>query len=172
MATSTKGYFESQPFADLTAPEKESLLEFEALGAESSRGIPVRVGLEFLRGEKEQPLVTFRVGIPMGAIPARRENDRLRVHLKVAARAAALGREQRPMLAVQTIEMVLRPAALEKGLTDPIALLSFPGRMELPSGKYEWKVVVRDEHTGKVGSYQSVIEVPDFRAHCHRVRSC
>jgi hypothetical protein len=34
--------------------------------------------------------------------------------------------------------------------------------MELNPGKYEWKVVVRDEYMGKVGSHESVIDVPDF----------
>ncbi len=160
--TARKGYFEDKPFADLTAEEKKSLLEFQALGPASYTEIPVRAGFEFFRGAKNQSIVAFSVGIPAGSMPGRQEKDRLTVHLKIAARAEALASKQLPVISEQTIQIALPVAEVEKGRTDPAALFQFPGRMELSPGKYEWKVVVRDERAGKVGSYQAVIDVPDF----------
>ncbi|MCH7472786.1 hypothetical protein IIA79_07540 [bacterium] len=34
--------------------------------------------------------------------------------------------------------------------------------MKLTPGEYQWKVVLRDEHNGKVGTYKTNIVVPDF----------
>lgn len=160
--TATKGYFETKPFSDMTAEEKKSLLESQALGPESYTGIPVRAGFEFFRAAKDHSVVAFSVGIPAGAMPVQQEKDRLTVHLKIAARAEALGAKQMPVINEQTIQLALKTADVEKGRADPMAFFQFPGRMELSPGKYEWKVVVRDERVGKVGSHQSVIDVPDF----------
>jgi hypothetical protein len=95
-------------------------------------------------------------------MPAEQEKDRLTVHVKIAARAKALDSKQMPVMTEQTIQIALKAMEVEKGRTDPLALFQFPGRMELSPGKYDWKVVVRDERAGKVGSYESVIDVPDF----------
>ena len=159
----TKGYFEKKPFVEMTAQEKKSLLEVQTLGPASYSEIPVRTGFEFFRGgAKSQPLVAFSVGIPAVAMPAKQEKDKLTVHLRIAARAEALGGKHMPVMTEQTIQVALNATELEKGRKDPMAFFQFPGRMELSPGKHEWKVVVRDERRGKVGSYASVIEVPDF----------
>lgn len=163
-ATATKGYYEATPFAGLTAAGKKALLEFQALGPARYTGIPVRAGFEFFRGESGQVVVAYSVGVPAAKMPVKREKDRMTVDLKIAARAEDLAHMRMPPVTEQAIQVGMKAEELEKVHADPVAMFQFPGRMLLSPGKYEWKVVVRDERDGTVGSYQSVIDVPDLTA--------
>lgn len=160
--TATKGYYEETPFADLTAAERKARLQLQALGPERYTGFPVRAGFEFFRGERGQVVVAYSVGIPAAKMPVKREKDRVTMDLKIAARAEGLAREQVPSVTEQAIHVGMKAEELKKAHADPVALFQFPGRMLLSPGKYEWKAVVRDERDGTMGSYQSVIDVPDF----------
>lgn len=162
VATATKGYHETTPFPDLTASEKKALLQFQALSPERYTGFPVRAGFEFFRGERGQVAVAYSVGVPAGKMPVKREKDRVTVDLKIAARAEDLARLQMPPVTEQAIHVGMKAEELEKAHADPVAMFQFPGRMLLSPGKYEWKAVVRDERDGTVGSYESVIDVPDL----------
>jgi VWFA-related protein len=162
VATATKGYHETTPFSDLTASEKKDLLQFQALGPERYTSIPVRAGFEFFRGDRGQVVVAYSVAVPAAKMPVKSEKDRVTVELKIAARAEDLNRARMPAVVEQAVQAAMKAEQLEQAHADPVAMFQFPGRMLLSPGKYEWKAVVRDERDGTVGSYQSVIDVPDF----------
>jgi VWFA-related protein len=160
---STKGYYEPRPFGDLSKSEKKTLLEYQALSERSYTDIPLKVGLEYFRDERKQPLLAFSVGISADRIPLTRTKKKLEVALRIADAAKDLARKEPALVTEQTIRIALDPAEFEKTQTDPLAIFQFPSRMKLSPGKYDWKVVVRDEQTGAAGSYRSTIDVPAFQ---------
>ncbi len=160
---STKGYYEPKPFRALNKNEKKALLEYQVLGDRSYTDIPLKIGLEFFRDERQHSLLAFSVGISAESIPLKGTKRRLEVALKIAAKAQDVARKKHAHIAEQTVRFTLDPAGFEKARADPMSLFQFPAQMRLSPGKYDWKVVVRDERTGAAGSYQSTIQVPAFQ---------
>ena len=159
---STKGYYEAKPFKDLTEGERRTLLEYQALGDRTYTDFPLTVGLEYFRDEQKQPFLAFSVGIAADRLPHNRSKKRLEVDLKIATGAQDMAGKELAAVREQTIRFTLNPADYDQSRDDPAAVFQFPSTMTLSPGRHDWKLVVRDEHTGKAGSFRSAIEVPTF----------
>ena len=58
-------------------------------------------------------------------------------------------------------QMTVDAAAHERLSTDPNSWLHYGSQMQLPPGLYDWKVIVRDDLSGTLGSYQTQIRIPE-----------
>jgi VWFA-related protein len=59
----------------------------------------------------------------------------------------------------QTVHATLSPAEYKLALTGGI---NYTGHAELPTGTYQLRAVVRDESTGRLGSFSQYLEVPNL----------
>jgi len=58
-------------------------------------------------------------------------------------------------------EMTVDAASHEQLSTDPNSWLHYGSQMRLPPGLYDWKVIVRDDLSGTLGSYQTQLRIPE-----------
>jgi VWFA-related protein len=157
-----RGYFEDKEFSKQSKAEKRRALERLLYSNQMPSQIPLRVGYEFFRGEDGRLVAAYCVGIEARSIPATRTKKGLAVNLVMLARAESVDGARVPFGDEQSLEMVFKPDEFRRMQADPTAMLQFPSTLRLPAGRYRWKVVVRDEGSGRAGAYESAVEVPRF----------
>ena len=75
-----------------------------------------------------------------------------------------VGEDHGAAIEERRLHMQVPADAYERMQSDPSARLQFVSKMALPAGSYQWRAVVRDEATGKLGSYKAIVTAPDFAA--------
>jgi VWFA-related protein len=159
-----KGYYEEKEFQRMTDAEKRlellQALELETAFTEA----PLSAGFEFFRGEGEQTVLGYSVGLHPSSLPAERKGKNWEVDFSIVAQAMQAGDDHGTALEERRMRMQVPAGAYERMQSDPSARLQFVSQMLLPAGSYQWRVIVRDESTGKLGSYKALVTAPDFSA--------
>ena len=163
-----RGYYEERPFALMSRSEQD-LRMHQALTFDTPyTDLPLRVDHEIFRASSGTPTLVYSVGLHTGDIPSDASTGGHRVKLTVIAQAsAAPGETGRPALPPVTdkrrFEMTVDKAAFERLSNDPHSWLHYGSQMALPPGRYDWKVVVRDDLSGSLGSFQTELLMPELR---------
>ena len=163
-----RGYYEERPFALMSRSEQD-LRMHQALTFDTPyTDLPLRVDHEIFRASSGTPTLVYSVGLHTGDIPSDASTGGHRVKLTVIAQAsAAPGETGRPALPPVTdkrrFEMTVDKAAFERLSYDPHSWLHYGSQMALPPGRYDWKVVVRDDLSGSLGSFQTELLMPELR---------
>lgn len=157
-----RGYYEEQSFERMNKAEKRlqlnQALQFDTPYAD----LPLTAGFELFRAVDGMPTVAYSVGIHPQDLPVAEKKSGVEMRFTVAARAIPEGGRASGALDEKTLEMRLEAAAVERMRSDPNARIHYTSQMRLPAGEYAWKAVIRDEITGKLGSYKTRLRVPDF----------
>jgi hypothetical protein len=155
--------YRSEPaFADLTDKEKARKLQLSAASGAALQELPVAVGYELFLGADGRPVLAYSAGVACRDAPSTPEKKGRRIDLSVLALAQKMDANSPPQLVENRMTAVLKPAELERLRQDPSAYLQFSNRLALDPGQYRWRVVMRDEGTGAMGSYEARIDVPTF----------
>jgi VWFA-related protein len=139
---------ESQLRAAITAPFPE-------------RGLPVSLSLAWIDTAEKRQTLNIAVQVNGGAVSFEREGDKRKAVVDVAG--SVYNEEGK---AGATFGERLTVTDQTKGTNmniGPDLVYSYP--LTLPPGLYQVRVAVRDEKTGRIGSTQQWIEIPDLSAH-------
>ncbi len=157
-----KGYYEEQRFSGMSVSEKRLEL-FRALELDTPFAeLPLTAGFEFFRSPEGGPAVVYAVGIHPRELPAVDVKKGTRLAFTVAARAVRAGDERGVAQDDRRLEMTFDPSELARLAADPETRLHYSSQMLLPPGDYHWKAIIRDEASGKLGSYKALVRAPDF----------
>jgi len=156
------GYFEGKEFSKLSSIEKRRALERVLYSNDMPGEIPLKVGYEFFRGDDGRPVAAYCVGIDASSIPVTQTKKGAEVDIVMLARAESAGAARVPFGDEQSLQLVFKPDEFKRMQDDSTAMLQFPSAMKLPPGPFRWKFVVGDLLTGRMGAFQSAVEVPDF----------
>ncbi len=162
--THQRGYYEERPFDRMSRSEKNLIL-YEALNFDTPYAdLPLRADFEFFHDSRGGPTLVYAVGLHSRDIPSKQGRDSTTVKLTVIAQAKPKrGPDERPSPSVldeRRFEMQLDSAAFDRLADDPNSWLHYGSQMPLKPGDYDWKVVVRDDLSGALGSYQTTLRVP------------
>ena len=163
-----RGYYEERPFAE-TSRDERNLRMHQALAFDTPYAdLPIVADFEFFRDSRGLPTLVYSVGLHVRDIPhsASRKGETLKLTVVAQASggASADGRRAPPVIDDKRFEITVPAERLRSLSDDPNAWLHYGSQMPLAPGSYDWKVVVRDDLTGAMGSYQTPIEVPEFRS--------
>ncbi len=162
-----RGYYEERPFALMSKSERglhlRQALEFDTPFAD----LPLRVDHNFFRNSEGKPVLVYSVGLHAGDMPAAASGKGREIKLAVVARAfpqeSGSGRPRQPIFDPGGLEMTVPLDEYERLGSDPNSWLHYASQMPLAPGRYTWKVIVRDEHSGLLGSYQTEIGIPELK---------
>ena len=156
-----KSYSGETPFDRLSkAEERIDLIHYIKYDVPST-DIPLTLAYDFFRGADGEPTLYASLGIHAAYLPVRpKKKSKLRFDL--LAQASDLGGKLDPVSIGQAVELPASRRYIEKFQQDPSAVLHIPIEMKLPAGHYEWKIVLRDQFTGDIGTYKTNVRVPDF----------
>ncbi|HUG81473.1 MAG TPA: VWA domain-containing protein [Bryobacterales bacterium] len=156
-----KSYFEDTPFDRLFSTEKRIDLIHYVKYDVAFTDIPLTLAYDFFRGDDGKAALYASLGIHSGHLPVRpKKKSKLRFTLLAQARDVA--GKQAPTILGHDIRLQASAGYIENFQQDPAAVLHVPIKMDLTPGDYEWKIVLRDEYTGDIGTYKTTLRLPDF----------
>lgn len=159
-----RGYYEDRPFEQMSRSEK-NLRMHQALTFDTPyTDLPILVDHDFFRDSNGGPTLVYSVGLHTRDFPVETVKKGKRVTLTLIAQASARtpdgNQRQVPVINERRFSMTVEPAALERLSGDPASWLHYGSQMQLGPGEYDWKVVVRDDLSGELGSYQTRLRIP------------
>lgn len=148
------GYFAERDFAHTSRTDRETQLQEQMFSAVSSTDLPVMVNGGFFRLTADRYYVPISVGVPGYAVPVKSEKEE--VSLDVLGLVA--DEQGRPLGRMR--ETLKFPGSASATLAGKQVL--YQSGVTLPPGRFSVKVVVRENTTGKMGSFETMISVPEL----------
>lgn len=157
------GYYAERDFANTNRRDREAQLEEQLIAAVSSTDVPMIVGTGVFRQAQNRFHVPVAVAIPGSAVPVPDGTAKVTLDVRGLIRdeqGRSVGRMR------ETIEVPAGGAATLAGKQ-----VLYQSDMLLPPGRFSVKVVVRENLSGLIGSFEAPIVVPQLRDDTMKVSS-
>jgi VWFA-related protein len=154
---SRRGYYAPADYQHSSKDDKERQLE-EALASElPDTELPLYLGVSYFRSEGNKYFVPISLVVPGSQIPFVRSSERDKATLDVMG--IVLDKEQHALNRVRdSVKLAVNTSAEVQKKN-----VQYDTGMSLLSGKYHLKFVVRENQTGRMGSFETDIDVPDLK---------
>ncbi len=152
-----RGYYAPADYQHATKDDKERQLEEELASEMPATDLPLYLGVAFFRLQENKFFVPISLVVPGSQIPFVRASDRDKATLDIIG--MALDSERHPLNRIRdTVKLAVNTSAEVKKKN-----VQYETGMSLLSGKYHLKFVVRENQTGRMGSFETDITVPDLK---------
>jgi len=153
-----RGYYAPADFKHSTQDDKERQLEEELASELPATDLPLYLGVAYFRLEGNKFFVPMSLVVPGSQIPFVRSSDRDKATLDVIG--IALDSEHHPLNRIRdTVKLAVNTSTEVQKKN-----VQYDTGMSLLSGKYHLKFVVRENQTGRMGSFETDIDVPNLKA--------
>jgi VWFA-related protein len=152
-----RGYYAPADFKHSTQDDKERQLEEELASELPATDLPLYLGVAYFRLENNKFFVPISLVVPGSQIPFVRSSDRDKATLDVIG--VVLDNEKHPLNRVRDTVKLAVTTSTEVQKKN----VQYDTGMSLLSGKYHLKFLVRENQTGRMGSFETDIEVPDLK---------
>lgn len=148
------GYFAERDFAHTNRGDRETQLQEQLFSPVSSTDLPVMMSGGFFRLAADRYYVPIAVAVPGYAVPTTAKDG---VSLDVLG--VVSDEQGRPLGRMR--ETLKFPASAGTTLAGKQVL--YQSGVTLPPGRFSVKVVVRENATGKIGSFEAPLTVPELK---------
>jgi VWFA-related protein len=153
-----KGYYAPADYQHSTKEDKELQLQEELASELPSTDLPLYLGLAYFRLEANKFYIPISLVVPGSEIPFTRSSDRDKATLDVIG--LVLDSEHHPVTRIRdTVKL-----AVDKTSEVKKKNVQYESGLSLPPGKYHLKFVVRENQTGRMGSFETDLDVPDLKS--------
>jgi VWFA-related protein len=151
------GYYATRDFQHSGKEDRERQLQDQLLTDLSSTDLTVWMATSYFRLSEDRYYVPVSIAVPGSEIPFVRSSSQERATIDIIGlmrdpQQRAVGRLR------DTVKLAVQPAQEVKRKT-----VQYETGFTLPPGKYRLKVVLRENQSGAIGSYESDVTVPDLR---------
>jgi VWFA-related protein len=151
------GYFADRDFQHTARTDRETQLQEQMFSAVSATDLPVLVNAGYYRMAADKYYVPLSLAVPGSAIPIPAEKDKDKLQLDVLG--VVMDEQGRPVGRIrQTLNL---PTGSTGTLTSRQVLYS--SSVTLPPGRFSVKVVVRENTSGLMGSFEAPVTVPELK---------
>ena len=157
------GYYADRDFTHTSRTDRETQLEEQMFAAVSATDLPVLVTGGWFRLSADKYYVPVALTVPGSAVPVANEKD------PVSIDVLGLVRDERNFPVGRFRETLKLPPGTGKTLAGKQVL--YQSGVTLPPGRFSVKVVVRENTTGTVGSFEAPIVVPELKQAAMKVSS-
>ncbi|GAB4129792.1 MAG: hypothetical protein Kow001_23860 [Acidobacteriota bacterium] len=152
-----RGYYEHNP-------QGQPSSVFELLQRELTPGdLTLQSQVNFFAGPDQMPLLVFSLGTAIGGLEGRRSRGQTRLEATLAARLHLPGSRNLPIYHYQVLSHSLPADQFAQLDGDPTVVLAGSSLLPVSPGRYRWKAAIRDERSGRWGTEEVDLTVPDFR---------
>ena len=151
------GYYADRDFAHTARTDRETQLQEQLFSAVSATDLPVLVNAGFFRVASDRYYVPISMAVPGSAVPLPAEKDKDNVQLDVLG--IVQDEQGRP---VGRIRQTLKLPPGSVGTLNAKQILYQSG-VTLPPGRFSVKVVVRENTSGLMGSFEAPVVVPELK---------
>lgn len=157
------GYYADRDFAHTSKTDREALLEEQLFAAVSVTDLPVIASAMYFRLAPDKYYVPVAVSVPGSAVPV--TEGLKEITLDVLGQVM----DERGMPVGRLRQTMKLPAGTEKTLAGKQIL--YQSGMVLPPGRFSIKVVVRENASGLMGTFEAPITVPELKLQPMKVSS-
>lgn len=152
-----RGYYAPADFQHTNREDRENQLEQELASDLPSTDIPVFLSAGYFRTGRNKFFVPVSIVVPGSEIPFTRSKEQDRATIDVLG--AVFDPAKHPMARVRdTVKLAVR-GSLEVQRKN----VQYDTGVVLPAGKYHLKFIVRENQTGRTGSFETDLEIPDLK---------
>ena len=152
-----QGYYADRDFAHTANADRETQLQEMLFSAVSATDLPVLVNAGYFRLAADRYYVPISMAVPGSAVPIPAEKDKDKIALDVLG--IVQDEQGRPVGRIrQTIKL---PAGSVGTLTAKQIL--YQSAVTLPPGRFSVKIVVRENTSGLMGSFEAPVVVPELK---------
>src|SRR5262249_26661932 len=151
------GYYAQSDFQHSNKETRETQLQEQFQSDVPSSDFPVYLSTGYFRLTDRQFYVPVSVVVPGAQIPFTRASDKDKATLDVMA--IVRDEQKRPFGQLRDTVNV-EPSASEDVQHKNI---QYDTGFQLPPGKYDLKLIVRENQTGRFGSFEANIDIPDLK---------
>jgi VWFA-related protein len=153
-----RGYYAAADYKHSTKEDKELQLEEELASDLPATDLPLYLGAAYFRLEPGKFYVPISLVVPGSQIPFTRSSDRDKATLDVIG--MVLDNEHHPVTRIRdTVKL-----AIDTSTEVQKKNVQYDTGLSLPPGKYHLKFVVRENETGRMGSFETDLEIPDLKS--------
>jgi VWFA-related protein len=152
-----RGYYAPADYQHATKDDKERQLEEELASELPATDLPLYLGIAYFRLEGNKFFVPISLVVPGSQIPFVRSSDRDKATLDVIG--MVLDNEHHPLNRIRDTVKLAVSTTTEVQKKN----VQYDTGMSLLSGKYHLKFVVRENQTGRMGSFETDIDVPELK---------
>jgi VWFA-related protein len=152
-----RGYYAPADYQHSTKDDKERQLEEELASEMPATDLPLYLGVAYFRLDGNKFFVPVSLVVPGSQIPFVRSSDRDKATLDVIG--IVLDSEHHPLNRIRDTVKLAVSTSTEVQKKN----VQYDTGMSLLSGKYHLKFVVRENQTGRMGSFETDIAVPDLK---------
>jgi VWFA-related protein len=153
-----RGYYAPADYRHSTKEDKERQLEEELASELPATDLPLYLGVAYFRLDGNKFFVPISLVVPGSQIPFVRSSDRDQATLDVIG--MVLDNARHPLNRIRDTVKLAVSTSTEVQKKN----VQYDTGMSLLSGKYHLKFVVRENQTGRMGSFETDIEVPELKA--------
>jgi VWFA-related protein len=151
------GYYADRDFQHTAKNDRATELQEQLFSAVSATDLPVLVTAGYFRLAADRYFVPISIAVPGSAIPIPAEKDRDKLELDVLG--FVRDEQGRPVGRIQ--QTLKLPPATAAGIASHQIL--YQSAVTLPPGRFSVKVVVRENTSGLMGSFEAAVNVPELK---------
>jgi len=153
-----RGYYAPADYQHSTKEDKELQLQEELASELPTTDLPLYLGLAYFRMEPNKFSIPISLVVPGSEIPFTRSSDRDKATLDVIG--MVLDSERHPVTRIRdTVKLAVDTSSEVRKKN-----VQYDTELSLPPGKYHLKFVVRENQTGRMGSFETDLNVPDLKS--------
>ena len=153
-----RGYYAPADYQHSTKEDKELQLQEELAAELPTTDLPLYLGVAYFRLEANKFFILISLVVPGSEIPFTRNSDRDKATLDVIGLVS--DNEHHPVTTVRDTAKLAVDASSQVRKKN----VQYNTGVSLSPGKYHLKFVVRENETGRMGSFETDLNVPDFRS--------
>jgi len=160
-----RGYYAPADYQHSTKEDKELQLQQELESELPTTDLPLYLGVAYFRLETNKFYIPISLVVSGSEIPFTRSSDRDKATLDVIG--VVLDNEKHPVSRIRdTVKLAVDTTSEVKKKN-----VQYDTGISLPPGKYHLKFVVRENQTGRMGSFETDLEVPDLKSQLLKMSS-
>lgn len=160
-----RGYYAPADFQHSTKEDKELQLEEELASELPTTDLPLYLSAAYFRLEPNKFLIPISLAVPGSEIPFVRSSDRDKATLDVIG--MVLDNEKHPVTRIRdTVKLAIDTSSEVRKKN-----VQYNTELSLPPGTYHLKFVVRENQTGRMGSFETDLVVPDLKSQPMKISS-
>jgi VWFA-related protein len=153
-----RGYYAPADYQHATKDDKERQLEEELASDLPATDLPVYLSAAYFRLDGNKFSVPISLAVPGSQIPFIRSSDRDKATLDVIGMVQ--DKDHRPVASIRdTAKLAVNTSAEVRKKN-----VQYDTALTLTSGKYHLKFVVRENQTGRMGSFETDLEIPELKS--------
>lgn len=153
-----RGYYAPADYQHSTKEDKELQLQEELASELPTTDLPLYLGAAYFRMEANKFFVSISLVVPGSQIPFTRSSDRDKATLDVIG--LVTDSQHHPVTQIRdTVKLAVDTSSEVQKKN-----VQYDTGLSLPPGKYHLKFVVRENQTGRMGSFETDLEVPDLKS--------